>query len=301
MQVKFKPHTEIVGYGYSQGHHGEIFQGVTLQGGKKRPQPVLVTLPCPRYRSTAVYHGLPQQSLQILPSNKTKALRAALHTLALLGVSRLGGWLSIDSNIPVGRGLGSSSADVIAAIRAVANAFGKTLPPQTIARLAVQAEAASDSLMFDDACVLFAQREGVAVERFSAPLPPMDILSIQYISESASIDTIALPLPEYSTQEAVEFAALLNRLRQCVLERDPGQVAAVASASARINQLFLHKPHLEEIECIGRSYGALGVQVAHSGSVIGLLFSKGDREGAISARYELGAYLGSAVELRLFD
>jgi len=250
----------------------------------------------------AVYHGLPQQqTLQISPPNKTKALQAALHTLALLGISNSGGGLSIDSNIPVGRGLGSSSADVVAAIRAVANAYGKTLPPQTIARLAVRAEAASDPLMYDDACVLFAQREGVAVERFSAPLPPMDILSIQYISESAGIDTIALPLPEYSTQEAVEFASLLHRLRQCVLERDPERVAAIASASAHINQLFLYKPHLEEIERIGCAYGALGVQVAHSGSVIGLLFSKGDREGALSARYELGAYLGSDVELHLFD
>jgi uncharacterized protein involved in propanediol utilization len=301
MCVNFKYHTKLIGYGCSHGHHGEIFQGIVLQGCDNRPRAVLVTLPCPWYRSRAIYHVLPeQQPLQVRPANKVKAKRAAQHTLALLGVEHLGGRLAIDSNIPVGRGLGSSSADVIAAIHAVANALGKTLSLQTIARLAVQAEAASDPLMYTESSILFAQREGVVAEQFSAPLPPMDVLSIQDVSACAGIDTVALALPDYTGQETVAFSTLLNRLRQSVLDGDAEQVAAVASASAHINQRFLNKPYLEEIERIGRRHGALGAQVAHSGTVIGLLFRKGDREGALSARSELSGCLGNAVELHFF-
>ena len=301
MQVNFKFHTETIGYGVSHGHHGEIFQGVMQRESEKPPQHVLVTLPCQHYRSHAVYRALPErQPLQIRPANKVKALRAARHTLTLLGATQGGGLLTIDSNIPVGRGLGSSSADVVAAIRAIADACGRILDSKTIARLAVMAEAASDPLMFDEACVLFAQREGIVVDEFAFPLPPMNVLSIQDVSVCAGIDTVALPLPEYTRQETAAFAALLNRLRRGVLEGDLEQVAEVATASAHINQRFLKKQHLERIECIGRRHGALGIQVAHSGSVIGLLFRKEDGHGAFLAQRELGAYLGNTVELSLF-
>lgn len=50
----------------------------------------------------------------------------------------------------------------------------------------------------------------------------------------------------------------------------------VATASARINERFLPKPRLTEIEAIGDRFGAIGVQVAHSGTVVGLMFDGRD-------------------------
>jgi uncharacterized protein involved in propanediol utilization len=49
-------------------------------------------------------------------------------------------------------------------------------------------------------------------------------------------------------------------------------VGRVASASAGINQRYLPKPHFSELMRLSEDVGAAGLQVAHSGTVAGLLF-----------------------------
>ena len=46
----------------------------------------------------------------------------------------------------------------------------------------------------------------------------------------------------------------------------------VATASSRINQRYLPKPVLDELLALCRRLGGHGVQVAHSGTVAGLIF-----------------------------
>jgi len=46
-----------------------------------------------------------------------------------------------------------------------------------------------------------------------------------------------------------------------------------ATISARANQQILFKPHLEKMIAIGHTWGAVGVNIAHSGTVVGILFS----------------------------
>ncbi|WP_162240362.1 hypothetical protein [Nocardia arizonensis] len=53
----------------------------------------------------------------------------------------------------------------------------------------------------------------------------------------------------------------------------------MATASARLNQRFLEKPELETLVEIAAEHGAAGVQVAHSGSVAGVLFDPTRRPG----------------------
>lgn len=288
------------GRGASFGHHGEIFQGVVEQADKGLRR-VLVTLPCARYASTATFLPNVETVLAVTRPDRVKALKAAQHTLSLMGVGRGGGLLAINSNIPMGHGLGSSSADVVAAIRSVANAFGMTLSPETIAGLAVRAEMASDALMFEDYPVLFAHREGAVLETFGAPLPEMDVLSIRDGANSAAVDTLALAAPCYSARDVEEFRVLLGVLRCAILDGDAERVGAVASASAHINQRFLNKPNLEQVESVGMHHGALGIQVAHSGTVMGLLFRKGDRKGVHRTRQALIRQLGESVKMELFS
>jgi uncharacterized protein involved in propanediol utilization len=58
--------------------------------------------------------------------------------------------------------------------------------------------------------------------------------------------------------------------------QDPVLVGRIATASSRINQRFLPKPQFEQLQSIAECRGALGVQVAHSGTVAGLLFDPSD-------------------------
>ena len=46
----------------------------------------------------------------------------------------------------------------------------------------------------------------------------------------------------------------------------------MATASARVNQRFLPKPSLPDLIELSRRLGGAGVQVAHSGTVAGLIF-----------------------------
>jgi hypothetical protein len=69
---------------------------------------------------------------------------------------------------------------------------------------------------------------------------------------------------------------LIGLLRKAVITQDPKLVGYVASASARINQRHLPKPHFEQLEVLTTEVGAVGLQVAHSGTIVGLLFDRAE-------------------------
>lgn len=259
----------LSGGGVSVGHHGEVFQGVyvTPSGRLKRG---LVSLISGIFRSEAVFYPNSNSGVTAKPDWKVKAARAAQLTLEHCEVGLTGGQLIIKNNMPPSWGLGSSTSDVTASIRAVSAAFGRTLSPHVVASLAVKAEIASDSVMFSDRAVLFAQRDGVVLEEFSQQLPPIEVLGFN--TDPIGYETLGAPPARYSWWEIEAFRPLLGLLRKAVNLQDPRLVGCVASASARINQRHLPKPHFDYLEKLVTQVGALGLQVAHSGTVVGLLF-----------------------------
>jgi uncharacterized protein involved in propanediol utilization len=231
-------------------------------------------------RSFAVFTAEPGP-LAIEPAWRVKAQKAARLTLERLGMGHTGGHLRVHSNIPVRWGLGSSTSDVIAAVRAVASAFQTRLPSEVIAEIAVRAEVASDSVMFEDRAILFAHREGVVLEDFSFELPPVDVLGVNIDAKGEGVDTLLLPPAEYTWWEIQAFRPLVGLLRRAVYDQDARLLGQVASASARINQRYLAKPGFDALERLVEETGAVGMQVAHSGSVTGILF---DARGKDKAR-----------------
>ena len=247
-------------------HHGEIMQGSFRVGGRIRRG--LVTLPCPLYRSRATFLPIPDGPVEVRPAWRDKARRAA--ELALKEIrSDTGGCLTVDSDVPLCRGLGSSTSDVLAAIWAVADSFGMVLPPATVANLAVRAETASDSLMFDQTAVLFAHREGELIEDFGAPLPPLHVLGF---GTGEPVNTLSFRPARYTDQELNRFNELWCMLRGAIADQDAALVGEVATASTWINQGHLPIPRLEEVCAAITEAGAVGVHTAHSGDIGGILF-----------------------------
>jgi uncharacterized protein involved in propanediol utilization len=269
------------GRGRATGHHGEILQAA-LEGeqGLRR---VLVTLTCRTLQSQATFEPRPGAEISI-NAHRTKALRAARLTLDAVGQPEVGGDIQVSSNIPWGAGLGSSTADVVGVIRAVNDVYGSPLRATDIAELAVAAEMASDPVMFADQVVLFAQREGRVVEVLGLRLPQVAVLSVEV---GQGVDTLQMPLPDYSRAQLETFRVLFGLLRRAVHTQCPSLLGMVATASARINQHFLEKPLFEELVQITERTGGLGVQVAHSGSVVGLMFRCDDQRGLTAAADEL--------------
>jgi len=257
-----------VGQACSPVHHGEIVQGAFRVGG--HVMRALATLPCPLYRSRATFTWDLSGQVRVLPGWREKARRAAELTVLEIGLG-VGGCLEIASDVPLCRGLGSSTSDVLAAIWAVADSCGLVLPSVDVARLAVEAETASDSLMFDRSAVLFAHREGTLVEDFGAELPPLHVLGF---GTGGSIDTLAYQPAWYTEQELDVFDELRVMLRRAIAARDCALIGKVATTSTWINQKHLPIPHLDEICAVAADVGALGVQTAHSGDVGGILFER---------------------------
>ncbi|CAD6563300.1 Homoserine kinase [Paraburkholderia sabiae] len=266
------------GFGEAIGHHGELLQGVfESDGGRLRRG--LVSLPCPNLRSKARFLANGEMQVSVSPQSCEKAKRAAALTLNTFAQTGIGGNVTINSNIAIGRGMGSSTADVVATILAVLDYLNVQTSIDRVMQIAVEAETACDSTLFSQHAVLFAQREGLVIEAFTNSLPNVDIISID-AAPAQSVDTVTFKPAEYSHIEIETFRSLLALLRHAIKTSNLKLLGRVATASARINQRFLPKPHLDRIEEIGVRHGAIGMQVAHSGTVVGLMFDPEDEKNA---------------------
>lgn len=279
------------GLGRCTAHHGEILQGA-FRDRDGATAPGLVTLPCVTAATVASFVPAAGKELHVLPADRSKARAAARLALDALGLAQTGGLLRIESDIPVGAGLGSSTADVVAAMRAVANAFGTELDPAHVARLAVSAETASDSTMFPTGVMLFAQRSGAVLERLAAQLPPMIAVGVD-TAPGRPVDTLSLRPRQWTEHEVETYEFLRAQLRRALRTADARLLGHVATQSALLNRSVMETPRLHELIAIARDEGAVGVQIAHSGTVAALLFdAQEDAAPAHAAR--AGAVLAEA-------
>ncbi|MBP2586907.1 uncharacterized protein involved in propanediol utilization [Streptomyces sp. PvR006] len=267
----------VTGTGHAPCHHGELLQGVFLDADGRRCAG-LVTLPLagPGSRADFVRRpGTPPEELTVVPADRAKAARAAGLAVAECareaGLPPSGGQLRLTGDVPVGLGMGSSTSDVIATVRAVADAYGLRLAPAAVARLAVAAERASDPLMLDARPVLFAQREGRVLEVLGPALPPLAVVGC-VLGGGAPVDTLALPVQKVTDTDVQEYERLRVLLRRAIASGDVRLLGRVATASARRAQHVLRHPEFETLTAIARRSGAAGVQIAHSGAVAGVLF-----------------------------
>lgn len=268
--------------GTAIAHHGEILQGV-YRPSDGRLYRALVTLPYPQRQAQALFRPLAGAALTVEPVWKTKACEAARLTLHYCGHTTWGGHITITSSTPPCWGFGSSTSDVTATIRAVSMACQQPLAAAEIARLAVAAETASDAIMFEERAVLFAHRAGVVLEDLGGALPALEVVGINTDPSEVGVETLHMPMIRYSTEEQETLRLLVGQLRQAVLHRDLHLIGQVAWRSARLNQRHLPKPSFPALERLVGEVAALGLQVSHSGTIVGLLFDPDDtdKEGKI--------------------
>lgn len=261
------------GHGESWAHHGELFQG-QIEEPPGRRRRCLVTLPCYGLVSSACFMPDESGTVRVQPPHKRKARRVVELILARAGASHVGGTLALLNNITEGKGYGSSTADCVAAAQAAAQVVGLDLPPQTLAEVVVQAEVASDNVMFRQA-VLFAQREAVVLEDYARLFPAIEVLGVD-TDPRGFVDTLVYPPAEYSPQQIQRFHVLVAALRRAIRTEDVALLGTVATASAVINESFLAKPMFDELSRLIRCASGLGVAVAHSGTVVSLLLDPRD-------------------------
>jgi uncharacterized protein involved in propanediol utilization len=261
------------GKGRSIAQHGELFQG-QIEDLRRERRRCLVSLPCHAMSSQATFDPDYSCKTVVRPPHKQKSRKVAEMTLAYLNAPHVGGVLTIESTIPESKGYGSSTADCVSAAIAAADSCGRTLREAEIAKLVVDAEIASDNFMFSHA-VLFAHREGVIIEDYARDFPKFEVLGIDTAPED-HVETLKYPPADYSWRQLQSFVTLSNALRRGIRAHDIQLLGRVATASAHINEQFLPKPRFKELQKIAEYAGAVGVSVAHSGTVVSILLDPDD-------------------------
>ena len=249
------------------GSCGELVQG-WVDG-----EPFLVTCPIEMYTMVRVseeacgLHGLGR-----------KSLRALELVLELLGKESFPWGMELVSELPHGKGMASSSADIAAVAAAAGLAFGRTFSPQEILSLAVRIEP-TDGVFFPSV-VRMNQVTGTLLESY----PAMPRFWMAVFDTGGMVDTLALhehqlPLPEHPWQDIFPL-----------LHGEAEEIARAATQSARWHDAVLPKPGFSAFLAAARQNGALGICAAHSGTVLGALFSPGmarkNVEAAIAAMRE---------------
>ena len=250
------------GFGRCFGTFGELLQGALPGWGRE----FLVTLPIDRYSTAAFAASSGSREVRVFPSHKEKSRRLAESLMHAFGL-RSGGVLSVQSELPSGKGCASSSADMVATALAVQSAFGISIPRASLARIMSEIEP-SDGVMYRG-IVSFYHREGV-LRKFLGCLPPLTIVGLD---EGDQVDTVEFngrPKP-FGQARRAEYEDLLLGIERAVARGDLKTLGEVSTRSAILNQDILPKTHLALLLEMRQRYEALGVVVAHSGTHLGLL------------------------------
>ena len=270
------------------GSCGELAQGL-IDGGH-----FLVSCPIDMY-ATASVHISEGSGRVFAPVHAPKASRAVALTLAHFRRSDVDASLRLYSPLPRGKGMASSTSDVSAAIAATATALGcrDEMPPEEIGRLALCIEP-SDGLMLPGISI-FDHKHGTVAETLGPP-PRMRVAVLDF---GGNVDT--LEFNSVDRQDALQrlqprFEEALALITRGIERGRAEDVAAGATLSAIANQEILFKPHLDVVLALADELGALGVTVAHSGTVIGVLFGD-DAQLAENAALQIARRLPGVRQL----
>ncbi|MBK0397656.1 propanediol utilization protein [Limibaculum sp. M0105] len=243
-----------------RGHFGELAQGLASPGGTV----ALVTLPCPALVTEVTFRPAPGPPTSGEPVSR-KALDAARATLARLGRADWGGEILIRRACPPGLGAGTSTAEALGTVRAVAAAFGQQFSPDDEAALCLAAEGAVDPLMHE-CTTLFASRQGRVLRR----LPPLPGLAV------AGGFAGAARITDPADKDFPPMGDVFEAIEAALSDGDLRALGVAATRSAAANQTRNPNPAWEAVQEISRDVGALGVCVAHTGSAIALLLDPGN-------------------------
>lgn len=227
----------------------------------------MVTCPIDMY-SVATVELCPGDGEVSGPADSPKAREAVRATLDYLQEGALVASLTLDSPLPRGKGMASSTADVAAAIVATSSALGRELAPPQIADIALSVEP-SDGIMFPG-IAQFDHRAG-RTARTLGPPPPMRVLVLDFGGALDTVEFNRVDRKDILRCTKSDTARAVRLIEDGIGRGDIARIGRGATLSAIANQRVLFKPGLEAALELARTVGATGVNVAHSGTVIGIL------------------------------
>ena len=250
----------LIGIAKAPGSCGELVQG-TLNGESFH-------ISCPINLYSQVRIVLNSEGRIVGPFDRWKTKGAIKKTLEYFGQGNLGASFEIHPKISSGKGMASSTADIGAATLATACALGEEISSHEIVKIALSIEP-TDGTLFNG-IVIFDHRNG-ALFKILGKAPDMEILVIDLGGKVDTLEFNRKDLTKINQEREKEVKEALKLVEKGIREKNPKLIAQGATMSAFSNQKILYKPALDRIWKISQDKGALGINIAHSGTVVGIL------------------------------
>lgn len=261
-------------YGWARcpGTCGEWIQGA------KEGTPFLIDCPVDRYveveTSLIKVQGgqgvVPKWSDWQLSGQKTKTVKA-LNLLAQQFEIQSRGTVNFRSELPVGKGMASSTADLSAAMAAVLSSLKIPWTPQDLVHIALDIEP-SDPVMFPGVTEI-AHQDGKYVRELGNNVPAMLLV----FDWGGTLDTqrfnARADLQEHYRKNEALIRKALAIFYEGIDRSDLEKMAYAGTISAQCNQEINPKPYMQEILRLVRSLGGLGMITAHSGTLLAGVFA----------------------------
>jgi len=183
------------------------------------------------------------------------------------------GWgveLSFVSSVPRGKGLASSTAEVTAALLATARAFNLKPALEELGRISVSQDT-SDGVIYPGISTVN-QLTGKLLKSMGTP-PPMRVIIVDTggFVDSVSYDRDAARA--HAKKFETELRQAVHLVTKGISTGNAMLVGAGATISARLNQALLPKAGFSDILHAALENGAVGVNAAHTGTVLGIMYA----------------------------
>lgn len=251
-------------YGVCPASCGEFVQGML---GKEE---YLSSYAIDLYSAAEVKEKL--SNINIGPSKSRRAIEKVFERFDLPIKESKNISLNIHSEIPVGKGMASSTADIGATIVATLGLIQKSLTSEEISKIASTIEP-TDSIYIEKNTI-FNPLNGEIIKYLGnirnskvVILEPNKTLSTTKIRNTPNYKDI-------KTQNKDIIREAFYMLEEGIKNNDLHLVGKAATLSSLANENIHKKQGLKEIIEISKNYGAYGVNVAHSGTVIGILMEQ---------------------------
>ncbi|NMP22551.1 GHMP kinase [Sulfobacillus harzensis] len=246
------------GWGFAPGTFGELVQGQIADTH------FLITLPI-AWGTRATFTASDDDRLDIWPPSRRKAGQAVEQALADWKKPP-GGVLVIQSALPVGKGMASSSADIVASLRAAAAYYGIRIQAPDIARRAAALDP-TDGIMYPS-MVAFNPLTGKLLERLGTA-PPALIIGALGPGRINTEDHHRVRKP-YEPAHQRRLQEALDLVRRGVSEHRVELLGQAGRLSAEVDLERQPDEGLARFLDLAAEEG-VGVVIGHSGTVRGMV------------------------------
>lgn len=226
--------------------------------------------------------NLSYEKLYKADKNNEKSFQAA--EIYMKNYNQLDNDISIyrRTNIARGKGMSSSSADIFSTLRALAKYYSLNEDKDLMMKIATSIEP-SDPVHLANS-VISDCKTGEILKVFDDGsvfknvkillLEPEQKIETKFIKENPSYMDMRM-------MEKTRMEEAFLMVEEAFDSKDPKLLASAAIQSSLANELIVKKPGLEEIIKLSLKSGAYGLNIGHTGTVIGILLPKDMDEKAL--------------------